>query len=221
MKSRYNILLTSILLGSTLTHANSISIEQSHTDSSKHYVVTQQGKPLYHAKLSWQADKASMHILQGHQSQLGALIIYHDEVVAYTPEGTVKWRSVRKKTDKICLPEMFPEFIQAHLSQLKSGVKLTCKGPIFKAKKLAPFSVSIDDYNDQQIIAKVGPGSIGMWFFMDTINLHLDKSAHHITYYDGTTPAPIKTSGKMTYLTYRGTISKKNQVSSVSNSVFW
>jgi hypothetical protein len=138
-------------------------------------------------------------VSEGHPSQLGYLLITSEHVTAHNLEGEQLWENSRG-TKPLCLPELLPEFAIAYLPELQAGNTIVCDGPILKARKLAPFKVSLKEASESGYIFEVGPGSIGMWFFMDTITFGIDETLTRMTHYYGMLPAP---DSKETNLAYR------------------
>ncbi|WP_010366486.1 hypothetical protein [Pseudoalteromonas citrea] len=206
---------------------NQADIHMSHklTDTGKIYSVhssqKQKSTTLYSADIDVQTNQVTVTVSQGHPAQIGKLIIDHEEVVAHSSNGKIAWRESRKSKEKLCLPEMFAEFIRVHLNTLKSGKTLTCYGPILKAKKLAPFNVALKSDTPDSLVFEVGPGSFGMWFFMDTVEIHLNKAATKMIYYKGITPAPQGLEGKMAYLEYKGDVNNYKLNSHIIDSILW
>ncbi|RJE73338.1 hypothetical protein BGP78_03500 [Pseudoalteromonas sp. MSK9-3] len=225
------LLCTSLFFSAHFT-VNAADVDQadihmSHklTDTGKIYSVhlsqKQKNTTLYSADIDVQTNQVTVTVSQGHPAQIGKLIIDDEEVVAHSSNGKIAWRESRKPKDKMCLPALFGEFILAHLDPLKSGKTLTCYGPILKAKKLAPFNVALIKDTPDTLVFEIGPGSFGMWFFMGTVEVHLNKTATKMVYYKGITPAPQGLEGKMAYLEYEGKINNYNLLNHATHSILW
>ncbi|ASD68194.1 hypothetical protein [Pseudoalteromonas piscicida] len=220
LKNKMIVPVAWLAIASPIVHAE-LLLGATFGENSKTYYVKQQDSFLYKAKATWQAERFELDIAKGHPSQLGKLLIVDDTVTAFDQSGELIWQDNKKDTDKLCLPELFGEFIKAHVEQLLNGEKLKCLGPVLKAKKLAPFTVSYKGEKAGKHRFQVGPGSLGMWLFMDSVDIYFNENLNRIVSYAGVTPAPVNKHKKMAYLEFQGALYTDNQVALIRNSPLW
>lgn len=222
--SKVNCLAILMGLGMTISAPSlanqQINMTTSISKGSKQLTITQTGTPLYEAQALWSPTIFSLSVTTGHQKQKGTIVINSSSVQAFNQQQRLLWED--KRIDKkVCLPELFGEFVRAHLEQLKSGESINCVGPIIKAKKLAPFNIYLEQHNAKELLVKVGPGSIGMWFFMDEIKIRMNADASKILAYNGVSPAPKTVNGEMAYLDIASELKNPLAVANIENSVLW
>lgn len=217
--TRFTVLVFTMFTSFSVLSETKISNKS--LENTKVYSVEKSTKTLYEAKATWEPDFFEMHILQGHPSQMGSLKIDSRSVTAFDESGNLQWQDQRKPSDKLCIPELFSEFIRAHADTLQRGEAIKCLGPVLKAKKLAPFEVSFEGNKNGQHVYHIGPGSIGMWFFLNTIEIHFSSNMEYLTFYSGTTPAPVGIDQTMEYLTFTGKIRDENKIALITDSPLW
>jgi hypothetical protein len=190
------------------------------SNNSKQLKITQSGTTLYVAKALWSKEIFSLVVTTGHEKQQGKIIINNTAVQAFNQYEQLLWQDERVD-QKVCLPELFGEFIRAHITRLKQGESINCVGPIIKAKKLAPFKVYLAQQSKNELLVNIGPGSIGMWFFMNEISIRMNADASEIIAYNGVSPAPQTLSGEMAYLNISTTLAKPLEVAKIDDSILW
>ena len=231
MKHHYNRYLTAmhcaLLIGLaplSLSYAStknaSIEMTGNYTQSSKNLVIKKANTTLYEANAHWTKERFTLEVDTGHNAQLGSIVITSSLVQALDEQGKLLWDNERLN-EKVCLPELFGEFIRAHLTELIQGKNLTCVGPIIKAKKLAPFKVYLAKQQNNTLEVKIGPGSIGMWFFMDEVTMLLNADASQVLAYDGVSAAPETLTGDMAYLTISSPLGTPLDIATIESSVLW
>ena len=194
--SKLMLMAASMITFSSLANT---SIVSSYTENTKQYKVLKGDTALYQAQLDWSRNNIKLSVSKGHASQMGSLLITKKEVIARDVNGSLLWRDERADLP-LCLPELFGEFALSYFDELKAGKSIKCLGPILKAKKLAPFKFNLVSSKGERHTIEVGPGSLGMMFFMDTIEFQLDLSVLQVTKFKGLSPAPMALVGKMRYL---------------------
>ena len=200
--------------------ANATTQLTSHiANNSKSYRVHDNNTLMYDTQVSWHQTGLDLQVLQGHASQLGRLSITHSKVIAFDSTNRMLWQDKRSSLP-ICIPELFPEFAKAYFKELKAGKSIKCHGPIIKAKKLAPFKFELIAETSNSLIIEVGPGSIGMMFFMDSITMTLNKDATHLQDFSGILPAPERLLGKMAYLEVKELSQADYPIATIDKAVF-
>ncbi len=197
-----------------------INMVASFSKNSKHLQISQSGTTLYDVHALWSAESFSLSVTTGHEKQQGEIIINNTSVQAFNQQGDLLWGDERVD-QKVCLPEFLGEFIRAHIEPLKQGKSIACVGPIIKAKKLAPFKIYLEEQSKNELLVKVAPGSIGMWFFMDEIAIRMNADASKILAYNGVSPAPKTLHGKMAYLNISTALEKPLDVAKIDSSILW
>lgn len=202
------------------TASNSVTINTLVKPNSHQLKIIKNDHLLYHANTQWSASDVVLNVSVGHQTQRGKIVINRNSVSAFNELGEPLWQDDRLD-NKVCLPELFAEFIRANLTELKKEQSITCVGPVLKAKKLAPFKVTLLSQTPEQLIVNIGPGSFGMWFFMDNIELILNNDATYVLAYKGITPAPSSLSGKMSYLNMTASSKVNYPIAKIENTILW
>lgn len=106
-----------------------------------------------------------------HPYQIGRVRMRQGVAEGLAVDGRVLWSGTTQRA--LCLPEMLPEVAVAYDAQIRGG-RFICMTPVPKAKKLAPLSIRrLGDGKDGRRRYEVGPGSLGMRFFMDSTVLEL------------------------------------------------
>ncbi|MGC9461860.1 hypothetical protein [Vibrio genomosp. F10] len=198
----------------------SITMSASSTKNSQSLEIAQAGTTLYAVKSQWNREQFSLVVKTGHEKQRGEIVIDGASVQAFNLQNQLLWEDSRVD-QKVCLPELFGEFIRAHLEELKQGQSISCVGPIIKAKKLAPFKIYLEKQTNNALLFKVGPGSIGMWFFMDEVSISMNTDATQILSYRGVSPAPKTLEGKMAYLSIVTPLTEPLDVAELKASILW
>ncbi|WP_087019737.1 hypothetical protein [Thaumasiovibrio subtropicus] len=214
--------ILSICLATFSFAANATSqftLSSTYTENHKRYEVRDLTQSVYVADIHWQATEIDVIVTQGHQSQLGKLVINGEQVSAYSPQEDILWQAHRGNKP-LCLPELMPEFALAYLEELKEGEEIRCDGPLLKAKKLAPFTISLHGVTERGYEIKVGPGSIGMWFFMDAFTFEIDVNQKTMAHFSGLLPAPDPREDEMAYLYYDGRLHQEYAIATIPQAVF-
>lgn len=198
----------------------SINMSVLFTENSKKLQISKADIRLYNAQALWSNDSFSLLVTTGHEKQQGKIVIDNTSVKAFDKQATLLWEDQRSE-QKVCLPELFGEFIRAHLQELKNGKSIKCVGPIIKAKKLAPFKVYLEEQSENELLIKIGPGSISMWFFMNDISIRMNASGTKVLAYDGLSPAPKTLNGKMAYLNVSTELTPPLNVAKVEKTILW
>lgn len=161
---------------------------------------TATGTTLYRSVTRAGPGRLEVQVLEGHASQRGSYRLEAGRLEVRDSEGQPLW--AENLTQPLCLPELSGEFVRAHWNRLALGSEpLRCVTPIIKARKVAPLQWRrLPDGPRGERIVELGPGSLGMRFFMIPTRMTFSPDGTLLLAQQGQFEAPPRIDGRASYL---------------------
>jgi hypothetical protein len=161
---------------------------------------TATGTTLYRSVTRAEPGRLEVQVLEGHASQRGSYRLEAGRLEVHDSEGQPLW--AENLTQPLCLPELSGEFVRAHWNRLALGSEpLRCVTPIIKARKVAPLQWRrLPDGPGGERIVELGPGSLGMRFFMIPTRMTFSADGTLLLAQQGQFEAPPRIDGRASYL---------------------
>lgn len=169
-------------------------------DGSLERRFTAAGLLLYRARVLPSATGFEVTVAAGHPAQLGRFVVDAGTLSAFDASGAPLW--AQPLPERLCLPELFGEFVRAHWDRLVAGAEpLRCVTPILKARKVAPLQWRrLPDEADGRRVVEVAAGSLGMRLFMSPTRLTFSPDGSRLLAQAGQFEAPPRVDGRAGYL---------------------
>lgn len=158
------------------------------------------GTTLYRSITRALPDGFEVQVLEGHPAQLGSFQVVGRRLNVRNAQGQALW--AEELTQPLCLPELSGEFVRANWNRLTVGSPpLGCVTPIIKARKVAPVQWRrLPDLPSGERVVELGPGSLGMRFFLTPTRFTFSADGALILAQQGQFEAPPRIDGRAAYL---------------------